>query len=51
MSMQIIDQDRQDSELPADHAGLELLGAVVPAASGDPGRQMEVSGGAAMKRA
>ena len=30
---------RQDPQLPADHAGLELHGAALPAARGDPERQ------------
>ena len=38
---------RQDAELPADHAGLELHGAPLPSARGNPERHMEVPGGAA----
>ena len=40
---------RQDSELPADHAGLELHGAALSSAPRDPQRHMEISGGAAGK--
>jgi hypothetical protein len=35
---------RQDSQLPADHEGLELHRATVPPASGDPERHMEIPG-------
>ena len=38
---------RQDSELPADHEGLELHGAALSSARGDPERQVEIPGGAA----
>ena len=38
---------RQDSQLPADHAGLELHGAALSPARRDPGRHMEIPGSAA----
>jgi hypothetical protein len=38
---------RPDPELPADHAALELHDADVSAARGDPGRKLEIPGGAA----
>ena len=38
---------RQDSELPADHEGLELHGAALSAARRNPERQLEIPGAAA----
>ena len=38
---------RQDAELSANHEGLELYGAAVPTAAGDPGGYVEISRGAA----
>ena len=41
--------DGKISELPADHEGLELHGASLSPARGDPQRQVEVSGAAAVE--